>query len=806
MIIRSLFPRSAVRLSVYLWGMIWVLMFGALHAFGQLDYPAAHWNPLLCPKYYTTGNGKKFCVIHDMEGYYEASISYLNRCDTDTSGNYVVQASIHYAVNGIQNGPGENDPSDPPAGDITQCVAGSNYAWHAICLNKYSFGTEHEGFVSNPAWYTEAMYVASAGLQRFLCTNNSISMDRNHIVGHGEWQNSAWISWMSTNYPAISPTCNSHTDPGIFWDWPHFMTLINGTNYGNYWDLNGTNVGSSSTPSGTWDMTTTNWNYSSNGIGPPAIWGGKIAIFSAGSDATNAYTVTVSGTQTVNDLFVRNGDVTFTNGQLNFSGDGPWFTNYVAAGHTSTFYTTIGGGSSPDKWGPGTTAYMAANSSGGYYTLQEGTIAIGNNAAFSTGRLQVGDSSGAKVVTLKSADASAHTLANRLVLLANTFNLGSGGDLTFTSYVDVGTNTGAPTVMNVSNVTTFSGILTNKGGLTKNGPGTLVLSGTGNNTFGSATANGNITVSGGILKLVKTAGLDAIANGAVVLNSGGTLLLGAANQIDDTVTMTLNGGTFSSGGFSDQLGALKMTANSKIDLSGAAGVLTFADSSAVAWTAATILTITNWSGAVQGGGAEQLVFVKSNSGLTAGQLSQVRFINPAGFPSGSYNATMLGTGELVPTTVAPAITLQPTNQTAVAGSTVILNAVASGTPAPAFQWKHAGTNLPGQTASSLTLASVEAFDAGNYFVTVTNVAGVTNSSTAVLTVSPGSGPVLSVGQYSGSNFSFGATGATGFKFAIEASSNLLEWEILQTNTSPFIFSDTNSSAGLMRFYRARLVP
>lgn len=803
---RRLFSHAAGMMTHLLRGFIAVLVFGAAVAFGQLDYPAAHWNPVLCPKYYTTGNGKKFCVIHDMEGYYEASISYLNRCDLDTSGNYAVQASIHYAVNGIQNGPGENDPGDPPAGDITQCVAGTNYAWHAICLNRYSFGTEHEGFVSNPAWYTEAMYVASAGLQRFLCTNNAIPMDRNHIVGHGEWQNSAWISWMSTNYPAISPTCNSHTDPGIFWDWPHFMNLINGTNYGNYWDLNGANVGSSSTPSGTWNMTTTNWNYSSNGIGPPAIWGGKIAIFSAGSDATNDYIVTVSGTQTVNDLFVRNGNVTFTNGQLNFSGDGPWFTNYVASGHTSTFYTTIGGGSSPDKWGTGTAIYMAANTSGGYYTLQEGTIAIGNNAAFSTGRLQVGDSSGAKVVTLKSADATAHTMPNRLVLLANTVNFGAGGGLTFTSYVDLGANSGAATVMNVSNVTTLSGILTNSGGLTKSGPGTLVLSGSGTNTFGSVNANGNTTVNGGILKLMKTAGVVAISNGAVVLNSGGTLVLGASDQIDDAVTMTLNGGTFSPGGFDEQLGALKLTASSKIDLSGASGVVAFADSSAVTWTAGTILTITNWSGSTQGGGAEQVKFIKSSNGLSAGQLSQIRFVNPSGFPSGTYNATMLGTGELVPAVIAPIITLQPTNQTVLAGASVVFNAAATGTPAPAFQWKHAGTNLPGQTAKSLTLPGLTATDAGDYFVSASNVAGATNSATAFLTVIPASGPLLSAAAFSANNFSFGVTGAAGFKFAIQSSTNLLDWDFLQTNVSPFVFSDTNADVRPMRFYRAQFIP
>jgi hypothetical protein len=209
-----------------LWASLASLLLLSHHAFGQPDYPLAHWNPPACAKWYTSGNGHQFCVIHDMEGYYEASISYLNRCDTDTNGTYNVDASVYYLVNGLQNGPGENDPSDPPAGDITQSVRESNYAWHVRCWNKYMFGTEHEGFVSNPAWYTEAMYQASAALQRYLCLKYGIQMDRNHIIGHNEWQNSAWTNWMVANYPAIDPTCNSHTDPGVYWNWGHFMQLI----------------------------------------------------------------------------------------------------------------------------------------------------------------------------------------------------------------------------------------------------------------------------------------------------------------------------------------------------------------------------------------------------------------------------------------------------------------------------------------------------------------------------------------------------------------------------------------------------
>jgi N-acetyl-anhydromuramyl-L-alanine amidase AmpD len=206
---------------------------GFAGALAQPDYPSAHWNPPACVKYYSSGNGHKFCVIHDMEGYYQTSVSYLNRCDTDTNGVMNVQASVYYLVNGLKNGNDEdgnveNLPADADVGDITQSVRESNYAWHVRCWNTWMFGTEHEGFVTSPAWYTEGMYVASAALQRYLCDKYGIPKDRNHIIGHNEWQNSTWTNWMAANFPAIDTTCNNHTDPGQYWDWTHFMTLITG--------------------------------------------------------------------------------------------------------------------------------------------------------------------------------------------------------------------------------------------------------------------------------------------------------------------------------------------------------------------------------------------------------------------------------------------------------------------------------------------------------------------------------------------------------------------------------------------------
>jgi N-acetyl-anhydromuramyl-L-alanine amidase AmpD len=180
----------------------------------QPDYAPAIWRPAYPGHWYTSGNGHYFLVIHDMEGYYASTISYMQQSST--------QVSINYCVNGKVD-----NSSDYPAGEITQMVRESYYSWQARCWNTWMAGTEHEGFASNPAWYTEAMYQASSGLQRHMANGYGIPIDRNHIIAHGEGQNAAWVSWMAANWPQIDATCNTHTDPGIYWDWTHFMDLIN---------------------------------------------------------------------------------------------------------------------------------------------------------------------------------------------------------------------------------------------------------------------------------------------------------------------------------------------------------------------------------------------------------------------------------------------------------------------------------------------------------------------------------------------------------------------------------------------------
>ena len=93
-----------------------------------------------------------------------------------------------------------------------------------------------------------------------------------------------------------------------------------------WWDINDATAGAGgASPAGTWDEgTTSNWSTSSAGsISATTFASGDTAIFSAGTDATGSFIVTVSGT--VNPALLEaeeGGTITFTGGTINLTGTG----------------------------------------------------------------------------------------------------------------------------------------------------------------------------------------------------------------------------------------------------------------------------------------------------------------------------------------------------------------------------------------------------------------------------------------------------------------------------------------------------
>ncbi|OAM91456.1 TonB-dependent receptor [Termitidicoccus mucosus] len=84
--------------------------------------------------------------------------------------------------------------------------------------------------------------------------------------------------------------------------------------------------------------------------------------------------------------------------------------------------------------------------------------------------------------------------------------------------------------------------------------------------------------------------------------------------------------------------------------------------------------------------------------------------------------------------VAPVITVQPRSQAAIAGATVTLSVVATGSPVLSYQWyKDSAVVSTGGTGSTLTLANIGAANEGSYHVVVSNgIAPDATSDTAVI--------------------------------------------------------------------------
>src|SRR3954463_4770620 len=163
-------------------------------------------------------------------------------------------------------------------------------------------------------------------------------------------------------------------------------TNINGaTGYtdwrANYGNLSGGAGGA--TPDGPWDSTTPNWTTNPAGSVATQVWnpaGTDVAVFSAGSDATGAYTVTIDS-QTASGIRDEDGDVTLSGGTLTLKTGS---SINVLSGRTLTAATSLinNAGETMSKNGTGTLVLPTANNSmAGEFILNSGTLGLGNGSA-----------------------------------------------------------------------------------------------------------------------------------------------------------------------------------------------------------------------------------------------------------------------------------------------------------------------------------------------------------------------------------------------------------------------------------------
>jgi hypothetical protein len=174
------------------------------------DYGPALWNQAASCNY-SSRNGVLISAvtIHTVQGTYAGCISWFQNCAASVSAHYVLRSSD---------------------GQVTQMVYESQKAWHVGSENPYTIGLEHEGYVSNPAWYTTAMYTSSAALVANICADNNIDPMR-----------TGWWPWLPTTYynqSSIPGACTrikghqhypnqTHSDPGVNWNWNYYYQLIN---------------------------------------------------------------------------------------------------------------------------------------------------------------------------------------------------------------------------------------------------------------------------------------------------------------------------------------------------------------------------------------------------------------------------------------------------------------------------------------------------------------------------------------------------------------------------------------------------
>jgi len=65
---------------------------------------------------------------------------------------------------------------------------------------------------------------------------------------------------------------------------------------------------------------------------------------------------------------------------------------------------------------------------------------------------------------------------------------------------------------------------------------------------------------------------------------------------------------------------------------------------------------------------------------------------------------------------------------------------------------------------------------------------------------------LAPAAHVGGQYALSVEGTAGLKYVVQASTNLVDWVPVQTNTAPFTFVDVNAGKYRQRYYRSIYTP
>ena len=364
-----------------------------------------------------------------------------------------------------------------------------------------------------------------------------------------------------------------------------FATLLFGNGSAlavdKWWDINGTTADSGqAAAAGTWSTTVLNWNTDSTGGAGGAFsgWTGGVAdraFFSAGGDATSAFTMNVTSALTAGSVFVEEGIITksgaaLTVNQIDIASGASFVYNASGGlvptgtlpavtlhGTGATFGYTAGGGGGTFL----NTGFRIVLDGGGTLTDSVGSPNIYGGVISGTGNLV---KTGAGVLALTNTSTyTGSTIVNQGTIrlrtgtpqIPNTDLVvnGTGGfdAATFTQTVQSLSGTGnlpfsGAGTLNITGTasTTFSGVWSGSGRINVNksgGTGTLTIDGVNTGTGRFTVTNGTVTVNptkslgGSVMDLEVNGGTLNLNNAAQsvegLAGTGGTINLASGHML-----------------------------------------------------------------------------------------------------------------------------------------------------------------------------------------------------------------------------------------------------------------------------------